>query len=204
MRYSPPSRRPMQPYIDLQQQPVRPRPRAPLPLDGAAEGVSDGGTRQEHQRRGMLPLYAARIEDLGVGDFVKVDYAACHHVELLAPEFLLRLGCSAQTKVLDLNERVRCRGCGKRGRAAVFDQVAAAKRVSGLLPAPVKPSRRRRSFRPRQSGSTPPYRTTPRRGSALALGRVPSARLNVASRTLRAAPFDCQRRRVLAPHPPLP
>jgi hypothetical protein len=119
MRYSPPSRRPMQPYIDLQQQPVRPRPRAPLPLDGAAEGVSDGGTRQEHQRRGMLPLYAARIEDLGVGDFVKVDYAACHHVELLAPEFLLRLGCSAQTKVLDLNERVRCRGCGKRGRAAV-------------------------------------------------------------------------------------
>jgi hypothetical protein len=25
----------------------------------------------------MLPLYAARIEDLGPGDFVKVDRAAC-------------------------------------------------------------------------------------------------------------------------------
>jgi hypothetical protein len=67
----------------------------------------------------MLPLYAARIEDLGQGDFVKVDRAACHHVAVLAPEFLLRLGLSPQTKVLDLKERVRCRGCGKRGRAVV-------------------------------------------------------------------------------------
>ena len=33
----------------------------------------------------MLPLYAARIEDLGQGDFVKVDCAACHHVALLTP-----------------------------------------------------------------------------------------------------------------------
>jgi hypothetical protein len=34
----------------------------------------------------MLPLYATRIEDLGPGDFVKVDRAACHHVALLTPE----------------------------------------------------------------------------------------------------------------------
>jgi hypothetical protein len=33
----------------------------------------------------MLALYAARIEDLGVGDFVKIDCAACHHVALLTP-----------------------------------------------------------------------------------------------------------------------
>jgi hypothetical protein len=49
----------------------------------------------EHTRnkwREMLPLYAARIEDLGQSDFVKVDCAACHHVALLTPEFLLRLG----------------------------------------------------------------------------------------------------------------
>jgi len=38
----------------------------------------------------MLPLYATRIEDLGQGDFVKVDCAACHHVALLTPEALLR------------------------------------------------------------------------------------------------------------------
>jgi hypothetical protein len=40
----------------------------------------------------MLPLYAARIEDLGQGDFVKVDCAACHHVALLTTEALGRLG----------------------------------------------------------------------------------------------------------------
>jgi len=67
----------------------------------------------------MQPLYLARIEDLGRGDFVKVDCAACHHVALLTLEFLLRLGLSPQAKVLDLKERVRCRGCGARGRAVV-------------------------------------------------------------------------------------
>ena len=50
----------------------------------------------------MLPLYATRIEDLGPGDFVKVDCAACHHVALLTPEALLRSELSPATKVLDL------------------------------------------------------------------------------------------------------
>ena len=27
----------------------------------------------------MVPFYAARIEDLGLGDFVKMEYAACGH-----------------------------------------------------------------------------------------------------------------------------
>ena len=65
----------------------------------------------------MPPLYAARIEDLGQGDFVKVDCAACHHVAVLAAEVLLRLGLSPQTKVLDLKEqeRVRCRDVEREG-----------------------------------------------------------------------------------------
>jgi hypothetical protein len=67
----------------------------------------------------MQPLYLARIEDLGRGDLVKVDCAACHHVALLTPEFLLRFEISPWVKVLDLKERVRCRGCGARGRAVV-------------------------------------------------------------------------------------
>jgi hypothetical protein len=37
----------------------------------------------------MLPLYAARIEDLGSGDFLKIDCAACGHVALLTPEAVL-------------------------------------------------------------------------------------------------------------------
>jgi hypothetical protein len=67
----------------------------------------------------MLPLYAARIEDLGPGDFVKVDCAACHHVALLTPEALLGVGLLAAAKVLDLKGRLRCRGCGRKGRAVV-------------------------------------------------------------------------------------
>jgi len=119
----------------------------------------------------MLPLYAARIEDLGQGDFVKVDCAACRHVALLSPEFLLRRGLSLQTKVLDLKERVRCRGCGKRGRAVVFDQVGAGEQVSRpLLPAPVKPSRRRRSL----AHPTRWHQVGPRGGGCPALATNPS------------------------------
>jgi hypothetical protein len=67
----------------------------------------------------MVPLYAARIEDLGPGDFVKVDCAVCGHTTLLALAFLSRPGLSPRRKVLDLKDRVRCRGCGARGRAMV-------------------------------------------------------------------------------------
>lgn len=67
----------------------------------------------------MLPLYAARIEDFGRGDFVKVDCAACHHVALLTPDALVRLAFAPAAKVLDLKERLRCRGCGRKGRAVV-------------------------------------------------------------------------------------
>jgi hypothetical protein len=50
---------------------------------------------------------------------IKIACAACHHVALLTPEFLLQLGLSPRSKVLDLTGRVRCRGCGARGRAVV-------------------------------------------------------------------------------------
>jgi ribosomal protein S27E len=85
----------------------------------------------------MVPVYAARIEDLGPGDFVKVDCAACRHTALLvreadrlalraklAPAFLSRVGLRPRTKVLDLKDRVRCRGCGARGRAVVSIKLA--------------------------------------------------------------------------------
>jgi hypothetical protein len=75
----------------------------------------------------MMPLfYAARIEDLGRGDFVKVDCAACYHVALLTPEALLRIGLSPAAKVLDLKGRLRCRGCERKGRAVVSIKMAGA------------------------------------------------------------------------------
>jgi hypothetical protein len=68
----------------------------------------------------LLPYAAPCIEDLGLGDFVEVDCAACHHVALLTPEALLRLGLSPAVKVLDLKGRFRCRLCGGNGRAVVL------------------------------------------------------------------------------------
>jgi hypothetical protein len=67
----------------------------------------------------MVPLYLARIEDLGPGDLVKVDCAACSHTALLSTAFLSRLGLDPRDKVLDLKNRVRCRSCGLRGHAVV-------------------------------------------------------------------------------------
>ena len=67
----------------------------------------------------MLPLYAARISDLGPGDFVKVDCVARHHVALLPPEALLRAGRSTGAKILNLKGQLRCRGCGRKGPAVV-------------------------------------------------------------------------------------
>src|SRR5580704_3300357 len=43
-------------------------------------------------RRGVGMLPYVRIEDLGVGDFVKVDCTACHRVALLTAEGVLRAG----------------------------------------------------------------------------------------------------------------
>jgi hypothetical protein len=56
---------------------------------------------REREVTRMLPLYSAWIEDLEPGEFVKVDCAACHHVALLTPEALLRVGLSPAAKVLD-------------------------------------------------------------------------------------------------------
>jgi hypothetical protein len=77
------------------------------------------GNEQRTSGAKMVPLYAARIEDLGSGDFVKIDCAACGHTALLTPAFLARLGLEPRHRVLDLKDRLRCRGCGVRGRAVV-------------------------------------------------------------------------------------
>jgi ribosomal protein S27E len=67
----------------------------------------------------MVPLSLAGIEDLGPGDFMQVDCAACSHTALLSTAFLIRLGLSPRDKVLDLKDRVRCRSCGLHGQAIV-------------------------------------------------------------------------------------
>ncbi|MGC2200089.1 MAG: hypothetical protein WA633_08090 [Stellaceae bacterium] len=63
----------------------------------------------------MRPLYLARIEDLDHGDLLKVDCAACHHVALLTPQALLRVGLSPGAKILDLKDRLGAADAGGRG-----------------------------------------------------------------------------------------
>jgi len=68
----------------------------------------------------MVPLYAARIEDLGPGDFVNVECIACGHSELIPASGLLQgLRLPAYTPVLSLEPRLRCRECDARGKAVV-------------------------------------------------------------------------------------
>jgi hypothetical protein len=68
----------------------------------------------------MVPLYAARIEDLGPGDFVRAECTACGHDELIPASALLQgLRLLPRTPVLDLEPQLRCRECDARGKAVV-------------------------------------------------------------------------------------
>ncbi len=67
----------------------------------------------------MKPLYAARLEDLGPGGFVKVE-CVCGHDELIPAVGLLQgMGLSPDTPVMSLAQRMRCRECDAKGRAVV-------------------------------------------------------------------------------------
>jgi hypothetical protein len=58
----------------------------------------------------MVPLYAARISDLGPDDFVQVE-CGCGHVELLTATMLATAGVGPDQKVLDLKAKLKCQEC---------------------------------------------------------------------------------------------
>lgn len=66
----------------------------------------------------MVPLYAARVGDLGAGDFVQIE-CTCGHTTLLTAQMLATAGASRDEKVLGLSGRLRCRECDERGRVVV-------------------------------------------------------------------------------------
>jgi hypothetical protein len=75
----------------------------------------------------MVPLYAARIEHLGLADFVRAECLACGHDELIPTSALLQgLRLAPTTLVLDLAPRLRCRECDVRGKAVVSIRWAGA------------------------------------------------------------------------------
>jgi hypothetical protein len=67
----------------------------------------------------MVPLYAARVRDLGPGDVVVFRCGACGHTAEIPPSVLPGLGLQPREKVLDLERRLRCRLCLARGQAVV-------------------------------------------------------------------------------------
>jgi hypothetical protein len=67
----------------------------------------------------MVPLYAARVEDLKPGDVVVIKCGACGHTAEFPPSVLPGLGLQPREKVLDLERRLRCRLCNARGQAMV-------------------------------------------------------------------------------------
>jgi hypothetical protein len=77
--------------------------------------------QSENVEASMKALYAARIQDLGPSDFVKVECIACGHVELLASDQLRIKGQTPPpyTPVLDLERKLRCRECDAKGKAVV-------------------------------------------------------------------------------------
>jgi hypothetical protein len=66
----------------------------------------------------MVPLYAARVADLGPDDRVKIE-CVCGHVAMLTPAMLGTAGVPSHVKLLDLKHRLKCRSCRWRGRADV-------------------------------------------------------------------------------------
>jgi hypothetical protein len=84
----------------------------------------------------MVPLYAARIADLGPGDFLKIECTACGHAELLATDMLRIKGLALPpyTPVLDLEPKLRCRECDARGKAVVSVRWASPKEATGEKP----------------------------------------------------------------------
>jgi hypothetical protein len=68
----------------------------------------------------MVPLYAARVQDLGPGDFVVFKCGACGHTAEIPPSGLLHgLRLKPTDKVLDLEQRLRCRLCYAKDQAVV-------------------------------------------------------------------------------------
>jgi len=68
----------------------------------------------------MVPLYAARVQDLGLEDVAVFKCGACGHTTELWPSLLIGgLGLQPTDKVLDLERRLVCRLCLARGQAVV-------------------------------------------------------------------------------------
>jgi len=66
----------------------------------------------------IVPLYGARLEDLGPGDLVDLE-CVCGHSELLTAAMLSTAGVKPSDGLADLAPRLRCRECDERGKVMI-------------------------------------------------------------------------------------
>ena len=66
----------------------------------------------------MRALYEAPAPDLGTEDLVKVE-CICGHTELLRAGMLTTAGVKPFQNILDLEYKLRCRECDRRGRVVI-------------------------------------------------------------------------------------
>ena len=83
----------------------------------------------------MVPFYAARVSDLGPGDFVQVE-CACGHTERLTAPMLSTAGVTQDERVQGLGSRMRCRDCDT--KEGSLDRIDRDIQLSGPLTAEQK------------------------------------------------------------------
>jgi len=66
----------------------------------------------------MKPFYAARVEDLGPGDHVLIE-CQCGHSERVTGSMFLTAGVKPFALIKDLDRRLRCRECDKKGKVVI-------------------------------------------------------------------------------------
>ena len=67
----------------------------------------------------MRPFYDdARVGDLGLSDFVRVE-CVCGHVQMLTGAMLTTAGLAPHDVIKDLARRMRCRECDEKGRVDI-------------------------------------------------------------------------------------
>jgi hypothetical protein len=82
-----------------------------LHLDDTADFMAFSESEQsKNGSGGMVPLYAARVQDLEPDDVAMFKCGACGHTAELPPSMLLYgLGLEPTDKILDLERRLVCR-----------------------------------------------------------------------------------------------
>jgi hypothetical protein len=78
--------------------------------------VGRGGWNQQAQT--VPPRYAFRLEDLRVFHLVRASCHACGHKAVIANVILLQ-GRHGYTRLMSLEQQLRCRKCGAKGKASL-------------------------------------------------------------------------------------